>query len=92
MTKSKMTPEVKRLLYNWNQARIESVEVAAAIQKLTHQQNILQKEMSFIEQKLEDVLIEIEEPIGLKIDGNYIVVVQDGCYFNVNTVDFKDMP
>lgn len=70
-------PETEEQLKAWNDARLEIMTNHEGIEKLKARVVYLRDRMNDVERRLEDAIINLEQPIGLKIGEDYIVVIQD---------------
>ncbi len=89
--KNTMIPEIEEQLKGWNKARLEIIEVRGEIERIQIRAKYLQGQMDSVALKLENTLFNLEQPFGLKIGGDYIVVIQDPQTDNfvIQTVDFN---
>lgn len=83
-------PETEEQLRVWNAARLETVKVRKEIDELNTRLVSLHERMDDVSRRLENILFNLEQPIGLKIGEDYVVVIQDPCSdnFTVQTVNF----
>ncbi len=88
--RSTMPPEIEEQLKIWNDARLETVKVRKEIDELNTRLVSLHERMDGVSRKLENILFNLEQPIGLKIGEDYVVVIQDPYSddFTIQTVNF----
>jgi hypothetical protein len=86
-----MTPETTQLLTWWNRDRLELLSLQRRMANLRSEEIVLRERMGKVPIQLESNLFTLDQPLGLKIDGDYIVVVQDthSDDFVIQVVDFN---
>ena len=83
-------PETPTLLKEWNDARLEMLEAQDDIEELQVRIRWLQEKMDNIPFRLESTLVGLSQPIGMRINDDYVVVTQNPSNdFVVQTVDFN---
>ncbi len=85
-----LPPETEEQLKVWNAARLETVKVRKEIDELNTRLVSLHERMDGVSRKLEIILFNLEQSIGLKIGRDYVVVIQDphSGDFTIQTVNF----
>ncbi len=73
----------------WNAARLRIANARGGIAKLEAEVRCLSDQMSDISHRLENILFNLDQPIGLKIDEDYVVVDTGSDSFVIQTVDFN---
>lgn len=83
-------PETEEQLKVWNAARLEILDTQEGIETLETRLECLRDRMHNVSRRLENVLFNLEQPIGLKIDEDYVVAIQDPSSgdFVIQTVNF----
>ena len=83
-------PETEEQLKAWNVARLEMVKTREEIDELNARLVSLHEHMESVSRRLENILFNLEQPIGLKIGDDYVVVIQDprSDNFVIQTVNF----
>ena len=86
-----MTPETTRIITKWHQDRLDVSDLKKQIHALTVDVATLEKRMGQATIDLENTLFSLEQPLGLKIGDDYVVVVQDtrSDDFVIQVVDFN---
>ena len=86
-----MTPEVKTLLLQWLSARALVKKQDQLIASYEDDRQSFVEQMNEIPRKLEDLLCNLEEPLGLRVNDEYIIVIQDqrSSDFAIQIVDFN---
>jgi len=86
-----MTPETTRLLTQWNQDRLAVQKLRERLHAIAADIALVEKRMGSIPIALEGSLFSMEQPLGLKIGDDYIVVIQDtqSDEFSIQVVDFN---
>lgn len=84
-------PETEEQLQVWNAARLDMLETQEEIKILEARVKCLRDQMDSVPQRLENIIFNLEQPLGLKIGEDYVVVIQDPCNdrFVIQTVDFN---
>jgi phosphopantetheine adenylyltransferase len=85
-----MKSEVAELLRHWNDDRLEMIQVKERIANFQARVDALQDRMDGVPTQLENILYSLKQSIGLRIEDDYIVVIEDDhtdC-FVIQTVDF----
>jgi hypothetical protein len=84
-------PETVELLTIWNADRHEIDEIREEIKNHEARIDYLQNRMEGIPRTLANTLFRLDNPIGVKIEGDYIVVIhdEDTDHFTIQTVDFN---
>ena len=82
--------KVNASLTDWNTLRLEQVGVKEAIKTLETRVECLSEEMHDIQRGIETELFFIEQPYGVKIDGDHIIVIHDDQRdeFTIQVIDF----
>jgi hypothetical protein len=82
---------VQDLLNKWNDLRIERLGVKASIATLETRVDQIEDQMRSVHIAVEGDLYFIEQPYGLKIGDDYIVVIRDAEQeeFTIQVVDFN---
>jgi len=83
-------PETEEQLKAWNADRLEMIKVQKEIDELNTKLVGLHEHMEGVSRRLENILIDLEQPLGLKIGEDYVVIIQDPCsdVFTIQTVNF----
>ena len=82
---------VSTTLTDWNTLRLEREDVQDEIKALEARVDCLSDRMIDIKRAIESELFFIEQPYGLRIEDDYVVVIRDEerDQFTIQTVDFN---
>ena len=82
---------IHKLLTDWNNLRLDRENVKAEIAALETRVECLGDRMRSVHRSIESDLFFIEQPYGLKIGEDYIIVIRDSDQdvFTIQTVDFN---
>ncbi len=85
-----MKSEVVELLRHWNDDRLEMIKVRERIANFQARVDSLRDRMDGVPTQLENILFSLDQPIGLRIEDDYIVVIHDDStdHFIIQTVNF----
>jgi hypothetical protein len=81
----------EKLLKEWNDDRLEMIKVRVEIAFLEARVEYLQNRMDDVPRRLENTLFRLDQPLGMKIEDDYIVVIHDerDDSFHIQVVDFN---
>jgi tetrahydromethanopterin S-methyltransferase subunit G len=91
MQKLKVVPGTEKLLQEWNDDRLEMIKVQKEIANLEARVKCLRERMDNVPRRLENTLFRLEQPLGMKIGDDYIVVIHadHDDSFHIQVVDFN---
>ncbi len=83
-------PETEEQLRVWNTARLGIVDTQEEIKILEERIKCRRDQMDDVARRLENILFNLERPIGLKIDDDYVVAIRDpyNDNFVIQTINF----
>jgi phosphopantetheine adenylyltransferase len=70
-------PKTEKQLKEWNDARLEIMTNQRGIENLEARIKYLRDRMDDITRGLENVIYDLEQPLGLRIGDDYVVLIQD---------------